>query len=408
MKSYVLDTSEIRKMFPIYNEKPDLVYMDSGATSLKPQCVLDKMLEYYTKYGVNIHRGVYELSYRATEEYDIARATVSRFINCDFEEVVFTKNASDSLNLVALTYGDKYLQENDVVITSELEHHSSVLPWMKMCEKKKAILKYIPLNEEGRITVEAFKQILTKDVKVVALTYVSNVMGYITPIKEIIKLAHEVGAIVIVDAAQAVAHMKIDVKELDADFLGFSSHKMLGPTGLGVLYGKKKILNNLDPLEYGGDMNEEVGLNFVEVKDIPYRFETGTPAIAEVIGLTEAIKLLEKIGLDNIERHSMELKKYTVNELKKIDGIKLYNETAETPIISFNIEGVHPHDAATIFDNEQICLRAGHHCAQLITKWLHCVGTLRGSFYLYNDYKDADKFIETAKKASEFFRKLNG
>lgn len=404
----MLDVNKIRKMFPIYDKNPDLVYLDSCATSLKPQRTLVKMEEYYTQYGVNVHRGVYKLSYKASDEYDIAREKIARFINANFEEVIFTKNASNALNLIALTYGEKYLQEGDVVITSELEHHSSVLPWMRLCQKKKAILKYIPLNEEGRITVDSFKSILSDKVKVVALTYVSNVMGYITPIEKIIKLAHENKAVVIVDAAQAVTHMKVDVKALDVDFLAFSGHKMLGPMGIGVLYGKAKILNKLDPLEYGGDMNEEVTLNDVKVKDIPYRFEVGTPAIAEVIGLGEAVDILSGFGFDAIHEHTMKLKEYALEKLKKIKGIIIYNETAETPIISFNIEGVHPHDAATIFDNKDVALRAGHHCAQLITKWLKTTGTLRGSFYIYNDLHDADVFVQTAKEAVEFFNRFVG
>ena len=245
----MLNVSKMREMFPIYKNHPDLVYLDTSATSLKPRCVLDKMEEYYSNYGVNIHRGVYKLSYLATDEYDIAREKVAKFINAKFNEIVFKRNVSEALNFIALTYGEKYLQKGDVVITSELEHHSSVLPWMKLCERKGATLRYVPLDKEGRITIDNFKKVLDENVKVVALTYVSNVMGYITPIKEIIDLAHQMNAKVVVDAAQAVAHFKVDVKDLDCDFLAFSSHKMMGPTGVGVLYGKKEILKTLDPLE---------------------------------------------------------------------------------------------------------------------------------------------------------------
>lgn len=402
----MLDVSKIRKMFPLYDKHPNIVYMDTGATSLKPKRVLDKMQEYYSEYGVNIHRGVYELSYKATNEYDIAREKVAKFINASFEEVVFTKNVSESLNFVALTYGKNNLCEGDVVITSELEHHSSVLPWMKMCEEKKAKLEYVPLSSEGRITVENFKKVMNDKVKVVSLTYVSNVMGYMTPIKEIIEIAHSYGAVVIVDAAQAVPHMKVDVKELDADFLAFSGHKMMAPTGVGVLYGKKNILKKLDPLYYGGDMNDEVDKYEVTVKEIPFRFETGTPQIAEVIGLGEAVDFITEIGYDNIHKHCEELYNYTIKKLEEIEGIVIYNKNPDVSIISFNIEGVHPHDAASVFDEAGICLRAGHHCAQLITKWLKCVGTLRGSFYIYNDYKDADLFIEKVKECVEFFNRF--
>lgn len=404
----MFDVLEMRKKFPIYESHPDLVYLDTGATSLKPQCVLEKMNEYYSNYGVNIHRGVYSLSYQATDAYDIARSKVARFLNSSFEEIVFKRNVSEALNFIALTYGKNNLKAGDVVITSELEHHSSVLPWMKMCEEKGAILRYVPLNDEGRITVENFKKVLDDKVKVVALTYVSNVMGYVTPIKEIIELAHQVNAKVIVDAAQAVAHFKVDVKELDCDFLAFSAHKMMGPTGVGVLYGKKEILNKLLPLEYGGDMNDEVNLDSVTVKEIPYRFETGTPAIAEVLGLASAIDFIEELGYENIEKHCHELGEYARKKLEEVKGITVYNKTAEISIIAFNINGVHPHDASTIFDEANVCLRAGHHCAQLITKWLGVVGTLRGSFYIYNSLEDVDIFVEKVKECVKFFSQWTG
>ena len=402
----MVDVSTIRKMFPIYEKHSDLVYLDTGATSLKPKPVLDKMMEYYTEYGVNVHRGVYGLSYKASDEYEVAREKVSKFINCKFEEVVFTRNVSEALNFVALNYGKHNLSEGDEVITSELEHHSSVLPWMKICEEKGAKLQYVPLDNDGRITVENFKKVMNEKVKVVALTYVSNVMGYMTPIEEIIKIAHSYNAVVIVDAAQAVAHMKVDVVKLDADFLAFSGHKMMGPTGVGVLFGKKQLLKKLPPLFYGGDMNDEVSKYEVTSKEPPYRFETGTPAIAEVIGLGAAIDFIESIGFDVIHEHSKKLYDYTINKIKDLEGLTIYNKNPEVPIISFNINGVHPHDAATLFDESKVCLRAGHHCAQLLTKWLNCNGTLRGSFYIYNDYKDCDLFIEKIKENIEFFKQF--
>lgn len=404
----MLDVNKIRKGFKIYEKNPNLVYLDSAATSLKPEVVLDKMMEYYHQYGVNIHRGVYRLSYTATDEYDKARNKIASFINAKDEEIVFTKNVSESLNFIALTYGDKVLNEGDEVITSELEHHSSVLPWMKICEKKKAHLKYIPLNDEKRITIDNFKKVLTPKTKVIALTYVSNVMGYVTPIKEIIKIAHERNITVIVDAAQAIQHFKVDVKELDCDFLAFSGHKMMGPTGIGVLYGKASILKSLNPLEYGGDMNEEVSLDSVTVKEIPYRFETGTPAIAEAIGLGRAVDLINEIGLENIENHIRELYLYASKKLEEIDGITVYNKNADEGVIAFNIDGVHPHDAATIFDENNVCLRAGHHCAQLLTKNLKVPGTLRASFYMYNNKEDVDVFITSCKQTVEFFKKFGG
>ena len=400
-----MDIKEIRKQFPIYDNIPNLVYLDSGATALKPKCVLEKMNEYYSSYGVNIHRGVYSLSYQATDEYDKARDIVAKFINSDFKEVVFTKNVSDALNKICLML-ENNLNESDEVITSELEHHSSVLPWMKACERRNATLKYIPLNHEGRITVDNFKKVLTSKTKIVALTLVSNVMGYLTPIKEIIDLAHEVGAVVIVDAAQAIQHFSIDVKQLNCDFLAFSGHKAMGPTGIGVLYGKKKLLKTLQPIDFGGDMNEEVDLFNVEIKDIPYRFETGTPPIAEAIGLGKALEFINELGLENIHKQEKELHKYAIEKLEKIEGITIYNKTSDVGIISFNIDGVHPHDAATFFDEANICLRAGHHCAQLITKWLKCVGTLRASLYIYNNYEDIDRFVEVVKQTVAFFKQF--
>lgn len=402
----MFDALKIREDFPIYKNNPEICYLDNGATSLKPQAVIDKMNEYYFNYGVNIHRGVYELSYKATDEFDLAREKVAKFINAKSEEIVFVRNASEALNLCALTYGEANINAGDEIITSELEHHSSVLPWMILAQRKGAKLKYIPLNEDGRITVENFKKVLSDKTKVVALTYVSNVMGYVTPIESIIKIAHERGIAVVVDAAQAVAHMQVDVLKLDCDFLAFSGHKMLGPTGVGVLYGKKKYLKKLSPLYYGGDMNEEVYLDSVDVKDIPSRFETGTPNIAAVIGLGKAIDYITEIGYDNIHEHTLALYNYTIEKLKDVEGIEIYNKNPEVPIIAFNITGVHPHDAATIFDEGKVCLRAGHHCAQLLTKWLKINGTLRGSFYIYNTQEDADKFINKVKETVDFFKRM--
>ena len=400
-----INSIEIRKDFPMYQNHPNLCYLDTGATSLKPKCVIDAMNDYYFNYGVNVHRGVYNLSYLATDKYEQARQTIANFINAKFEEVIFTKNVSQALNLFSLCYKD-YLQEGDEIITSELEHHSSVLPWLMRSKEKKLALKYIELDKEGRISVEAFKKVLTNKTKVVALTLVSNVMGYITPIEEIIKLSHEVGAIVIVDAAQAVCHFKLDVKSLDCDVLAFSGHKMLGPTGIGVMYAKKKLLKMLSPLEYGGDMNDEVSKYDVTVKESPYGFETGTPMIAEAIGLARSVQYLESIGFENILDHEKLLHEYALNKLSEVEGITIYNKTAECAIISFNVDGVHPHDAATFFDENEICLRAGHHCAQLITKWLNVPGTLRASFYIYNNYEDVDRFVETVKSVVEFFKKF--
>lgn len=396
--------NNMKSDFPVLVNNPNLVYLDTCATSLKPYSVINKLVEYYEKYGVNVNRGVYTLSYHATVEYEQTREIVAKFLNAKTEEIVYTKGASNSLNLVASSYGMDNIEEGDEIITSELEHHSNVIPWQNVAKKKKAVLKFIELDSTGRITVEAFKKVLTNKTKVVAITYVSNVMGYITPIKEIIKLAHSVGAIVVVDAAQAVPHMPIDVKELDADFLAFSAHKMLGPTGFGILYGKYDLLQAMNPIEFGGDMNDNVDLYESHYKDAPFKFETGTPPIAEAIAFKEAIKYIENIGFEQIQKNEHELTRYVVDELLKIDNVIVYNPTVETGTIAFNIKNVHPHDAATYFDQENIALRAGHHCAQLITKWLECVGTLRACFYIYNDMEDAKKFVSAVKGAAEYFK----
>lgn len=402
----MLDTTSIRKHFPIYEQHPDLVYLDSGASSLKVKTVIDKMDEYYTKYGVNVHRGVYNLSHQASEEYEEARDVVANFINAKSKEIVFTKGTTSALNLVAASYGLENVESGDEIIVSELEHHSNLLPWQRVARIKGAKLRYIPLDTEGRITVEGFLSVLSPKTKVVAITYVSNVMGYITPIKEIIKIAHERNIVVVVDAAQAIQHLKVDVKDLDCDFLAFSGHKMCGPTGVGVLYGKYELLEKMPPLELGGDMNDDVQLYDATYKVAPYKFEAGTPPIAEVIGLKEAIYYLEKLGFDNIQNHVKELADYAIGKMKAIDGVTVYNPTAETGIIAFNIDGVHPHDAATNFDENQICLRAGHHCAQLVTKWLRCVGTLRATIYIYNNKHDIDTFIETLINTRDFFKQF--
>jgi len=400
-----MDPKILKKDFPVLDDKT-LVYLDTAASSLKPTKVIKKIDEYYEKYSTNVHRGVYNLSYIATELYENSRKKISDFINADVEEIVLTRGASSALNLVATSYGLNNLTSDDEIIVSELEHHSQVLPWQNVSRITKAKLVYVKLNKEGRITVENFKKVLNKNTKVVALNYVSNVMGYISPIKEIIKLSHEVGAVVSVDAAQAAPHKQIDVKDLDCDFLAFSGHKMLGPTGIGVLYGKKRLLEEMPPIEFGGDMNDNVNLYDASWKDSPYKFETGTPPIAGAIGLGAAIDYLLEVGLDNIAAHELKLRDYTVKKLLEIDDIIVYNPTAKTGIITFNILGVHPHDAVTFFDGDNICMRAGHHCAQLIIKWLEVVATLRISFYLYNTIEDCDKFITSVINARDFFKSV--
>jgi len=382
--------------------KNGIVYLDSGASSLKPVQVLDAMDTYYRDYGVNIHRGVYSLSYQATQKYEEARQNIADYINAKYEEVIFTRGASSALNLVASSYGMEHVNEGDEIIVTELEHHSSLLPWQNVAKVKKAKLVYIPLDPEGRITLENFKSVVSEKTKVLAITYVSNVLGYITPLKEITEHAHKNNIIVTVDAAQAIPHHKIDVQDLDCDFLSFSGHKMCGPSGIGVLFGKKELLNKMTPVEFGGDMNDNVDLFDASFKDTPFRFETGTMPIAEAIGLSAAVDYLKAVEFDILE-HELKLKKYAMEKLSKITGVTVYNPNSDTGIIAFNIDGVHPHDAASVFDQNNICLRAGHHCAQLVIKWLGVLATLRATFYIYNTIEDVDKFIESVIESRDFF-----
>ncbi len=399
-----MEKNRYRLDFPQLQDKP-LVYLDSAASALKPQVVIDAINHYYQDLSVNIHRGIYDEAYEATRLYEETREIVAKFINASPEEVIFTRGATSALNLVALSYGMNLTSE-DEIITSELEHHSSVLPWQAIANKTKAKLVYVPLDSEGRITTESFKSVLSKKTKIVALTYVSNVMGYRTPLDEIIPLAHEIGAKVVVDAAQAAPHLKIDVRRLDVDFLAFSGHKMLGPTGVGVLYGKQELLNSMEPLELGGEMNEEVNKQHSVWKDSPYKFEAGTMPIASVIGLAKAVEYLTSAGIDTIEDYTKRIRNYAYQQLKKIEGIEIYNPTSDSSIIAFNIKNVHPHDAASYFAEKKVALRAGHHCAQLIIKWLGIEACLRASFYLYNTYEDADQLVQTAKAAVKFFRSV--
>lgn len=394
---------QYRDDFPVLSEHPNLVYLDSAATSLKPKSVIEAMNVYYQKVGANVHRGVYQLSYEATRLYDEAREEIASFIHCPPEQLIFTRGCSAALNLFATSYGLDFLEEGDEVITSELEHHSSMLPWQHMCKRKKAKLVYVPLTPEGRITVEAVRTVITSKTKVVALTHVSNVMGYITPVKEIVALAHQVGAIVVIDGAQAIPHLKVDVTDLDCDIYAFSGHKMLGPTGIGCLYGKKELLEAINPLEFGGDMADIVTCHSATYKVIPYKFEAGTPMIAEVIGLGEACRYLKQIGVDNIHAHEYRLKELALQELRLFPEVLIHNASCETGIISFNIAGVHPHDAASVFDKNEVCIRAGHHCAQPCTAFLKQGSTLRASFYLYNHEEDVRRFIESVKETIQFF-----
>ena len=392
-----------RSDFPLLESNKEIVYLDSAATSIKPQVVIDKINEYYKEYGVNIHRGVYDLSGIATNEYEELRSVVSKFINAKPNEIVYTKGTTDGLNKLAYMLEDR-ISENDEIIVSVLDHHSLVMPWQNIAAKKNAKLKFVELNESNQITVENFKKCLNKNTKIVALTHVSNVLGVISPVKEITKLAHEVGALVVLDGAQSVPHMKVDVKDLDVDFLAFSGHKMLAPTGTGILYGKYKLLNSLQPTEFGGDMNDGVEMYSSTYKDAPEKFEAGTQNIEGVIAFKKAIEYLTNIGMDEVHKHSKELAIYVAEHIKDNSLIELYTKNPESGIVTFNIKGVHPHDVATFLSSYNICIRAGHHCAQLITHHLGCMGTVRASFYIYNTLDDAKNLVEAINAATDYFK----
>lgn len=399
-----MEKNKWRNDFP--QIKNDIVYLDTAAMSFKPQSVIDEVNHYYQDLSVNIHRGLYDISIEATTLYENTRQIAADFIHAKVDEIVFTRGTTASLNLVASSYGMEFVHEGDEIIVSELEHHSSYLPWLQVAKKKKAILKFIPLDQEGRITVEGVKQVLSDQTKIVALTHVSNVMGYVTPLQEIIELAHQKNAIVVVDGAQAVPHFQVDVKKLDCDFFAFSAHKMLGPTGIGVLYGKYALLQKMEPIEFGGDMNDSVTKSDAEWKDAPQKFESGTMPVASVIGFAKAIEYLNQNHVSEIEKHIHQVYLYTITQLKKIPGIEIYNPHADTGIIAFNIQNVPSHDSVNFYAEKGICLRSGHHCAQLLTKWLEVPSCLRASFYFYNDYADADRFIEATKQAVDFFQKM--
>jgi len=401
----MIDVKKIRKDFPILINHPDEIYLDSAASSLKTKSVIELIDYYYDHLGTNVHRGTYDLSQQTTSLYEKSRAKIASFINAEENEVVFTRGTTTALNTVAGSFRE-LLTESDEVITTELEHHSSIIPWMIATKRSGATLKYVPLTDEGRITVENFKTVLTNQTKVVAITYVSNVMGYITPLKEIIKLAHEKGAIVVVDAAQAAPHLKIDVKALDCDFLAFSGHKMFGPTGVGILFGKKEMLNKIEPFEFGGEMVDTITKDTLKWQEIPTKFEAGTPVIGAAIGLQKAVEYIENIGFDEIHMHTIKLRDYALSKLEKLDGITIYNKTADIGIITLNIDGVHPHDAATFLSENHVAVRAGKHCAHLIADKMNMGATLRASFQIYNDYHDCDVFVESVKETRDFFNQF--
>ncbi|PEE40419.1 cysteine desulfurase SufS [Bacillus pseudomycoides] len=402
-----MDIHEIRKQFPILNQKVNgkqLVYFDSAATSQKPIQVIETLERYYKEYNSNVHRGVHTLGTKATDAYEGAREKVRKFINAkSMEEVIFTRGTTTALNTVAASYGRENVKEGDEIVISYMEHHSNIIPWQQVAKKTGATLKYLPLQPDGTISLEDARQTITPNTKIVSIMYVSNVLGTINPVKEIAEIAHQNGAIMVVDGAQSTPHMKVDVQDLNCDFYALSAHKMCGPTGVGVLYGKKELLDNMEPIEFGGEMIDFVDLQDSTWKELPWKFEAGTPIIGNAIGLGAAIDFLEEIGLDNIEKHEHELAQYALERLSEVDGVTIYGPKHRAGLVTFNIDEVHPHDVATVLDVEGIAVRAGHHCAQPLMKWLKASSTARASFYLYNTKEEIDTFVEALTKTKEYF-----
>lgn len=403
--------STIRKDFPIlFQEVNDelLVYLDNAATTQKPTQVLDVLRHYYEHDNANVHRGVHTLAERATKDYEDSREKVRAFINAkETAEVLFTRGTTTGLNWLARSYGDAFIKEGDEIVISYMEHHSNIIPWQQLAERKGATLRYVPLTAEGFLDSTAVKEIINEKTAIVSLAYVSNVLGVINPIKELTELAHANNAVMIVDGAQAAPHMTVDVQELDADFFAFSGHKMCGPTGIGVLYGKRQWLEQMEPVEFGGEMIDFVNLYESTWKELPWKFEAGTPNIAGAIALGAAIDYLNEIGMENIHRYEQELVAYVLPKLQAIGGVTVYgpqDPEQHTGVIAFNLEGIHPHDVATALDMEGVAVRAGHHCAQPLMNYLNLPATARASFYFYNTKEDADRLIEAIQATKEFFK----
>lgn len=394
--------------FPILQERK-ISYLDSGATTQKPQCVIDAIESYYKECNANPHRGAYSLSIEATEKYETTREKIAKFINAkNREEIIFSKNATESLNLIAYSYGLDNLKKDDEVVLSIMEHHSNLVPWQYVTKKTNSKLKFMYINKEYELSKEEIESKITDKTKVVGITHVSNVLGTINNVKEIIKYAHKKGAVVIVDASQSIPHMKIDVQDLDADFLVFSGHKMFAPLGIGVLYGKKELLNKMTPFLMGGDMIEYVYEQNTTFAPLPNKFEAGTQNVEGVIGLGAAIDYIEKIGYKKIQNVEEAITKYAVNELSKLDFLELYitpHLENHSSVISFNIKGVHPHDVASILDSNGVCVRSGNHCAQPLLRYLGMDSTCRASFSIYNTKEDVDNLVEALKKAYKMFEK---
>lgn len=400
----MFDVNEIRKDFPmvVNGRKRCVCYFDSAATSFKPKCVIDRVSEYYCYENSNIHRGDYELSYQVSKEYETVRELTKTFLNArSKDEIVFTSGASASLNLVAYGYGQKFLKEGDIILSTEAEHASNILPWFKVAETTGAKIEYIPLNSDGSFDIESLKEVMNDKVKVVTLAHVSNVLGYIMPMKEICEIAHSYGAIVVCDGAQSVPHIKTDVTDLDVDFLCFSSHKMLGPSGVGVLYGKYELLQIMDPFMLGGGSNARFDIcGNILLKNPPYKFEAGTPCVEGVLGFGAALEYLMNLGMDNVEANDKALHKYFMQEMKKLDNIEIYNPKSETSMITFNVKGIFAQDVAAYLNSKGIAVRSGNHCAKILLNVIGVSETIRASIYLYNTKEDIDYLISVLKEVT--------
>ena len=403
------DAKKIRADFPVLNQivnDEPLIYLDNAATTQKPQAVLDVLNHYYLHDNANVHRGVHTLAERATAEFEAARKKVQQFIHANSnKEIIFTKGTTDSLNIIAQSYGE-FIQAGDEIVISKMEHHANLIPWQQLVKRKQAVLRYIPLTADGHLDVQAAKTIINEKTAIVALAQVSNVLGTVNPVKEMAQLAHQHQAIMVVDGAQAVAHMPVDVQDLDCDFYCFSGHKMCGPTGIGVLYGKQALLEKMEPVAFGGEMIDFVDLYESTWTELPWKFEAGTPNIAGAIGLGAAIDYLEKIGMQTIHEYEQAIVAELLPKLQQIDGLTIYgpqNPAEHTAVIAFNLDQLHPHDVASALDMQGIAVRAGHHCAQPLIKELGCFATARASFYFYNTKEEADQLVAAILATKEFF-----
>ena len=392
------------KEFPILNDNKNLIYLDSAATSQKPRQVINAIEEFYRSYNANIHRGVYDLSVTATEKYEKSKEVIAKFINADKEEIIFTSGATESINLLSSTLPELFKKKNEIVIT-EMEHHSNLVPWQQASIKFDMKLKYIQITRDYTLDYQQAESIITDRTAIVSIVHTSNAIGTINDIERIIKIAKKYGAIAVIDAAQSASRQKIDVKKLNCDFLVFSGHKMYGPMGIGVLYGKKQILEKMRPFKFGGDMINRVSLYETSFADTPMRFEAGTQNVGGAIGLAEAIKFIEKIGIENIAKHEKDLTDYAIKKLDSIKSIEIYKPKNQSSIISFNIKNIHSHDVAQILNDYNICIRVGHHCCMPLMNKLNIPGTAKVSFGIYNNKKDIDRLINTLKKIEKIFNK---